>query len=483
MSFIKKRTADSLLKAAKKMSKDESSCSTPTTVTSVRKLNDKTQVIQSELQTGSTADVRVVENKRTHEIPEYVKLAPSEFMRWWITTTGAKLKASNLLLKYLKHKFDVDIPADYRTLLGTPVTPVPKYKQLGAYVHLGVRRALQHLLTDAGQISSLEVMMQFFVDGLKISRSTKDEAWIIMMNIRKVTKHRLTPKVIGVHYDIAKPKNFNEFLWPFVMELIDILQNEFVFDGKLLQLKILNFVLDAPARTSCKAIKHINGYNGCDYCLAEGDSIDHRMAFLNHDAVLRNDADYRARKYDDYHKMESVLELLPIDMINSFPPDYLHCSLLGIMNWVLGYIRDTPKVLSTQDHIKIEERIERFRRTQPLEFQRNLRSFIDHLGNMKGTEFRQHLLFIFPLLLDGIVSEEIIGNFLKLHIACIIFTHRRFQCFYLEADKLARMFLLEFAEIYHPRHVVYVFHALCHMKKFVDMYGQRRSNTNRTTVP
>lgn len=33
------------------------------------------------------------------------------------------------------------------------------------------------------------------------------------------------------------------------------------------------------------------------------------------------------------------------------------------------------------------------------------------------------------------------------------------------------MFIQEFAEIYHPRHVVYVFHSPCHMKKFVDLYG------------
>lgn len=255
------------------------------------------------------------------------------------------------------------------------------------------------------------------------------------------------------------------------MELLDILENGFVFHENVLKLEILNFVLDAPARTSCKAIKHINGYNGCDYCLAEGDYIEHRMAFLNQDAPLRNDGDYRARVYDDYHRMESVLELLPIDMIDAFPPDYLHCSLLGQMNWILGYLRDTPKILSSNDYVKIEERIEQFRLNQPREFQRGLRSFVEHLKYLKGTEFRQYLLFVFPVLFDGIISEEIIANFLKLQIASIIYSHKRFECYYEEAEKLMSMFLLEFAEIYHPCHVVYVFHAPCHMKKFVKMYG------------
>ncbi len=468
MSFVKKRSADSLLKAAKRMMRN----------TSLERQQDAHQTPERDSNDGApnptvecVNNVIIVENKRSHTIPGYLKLTPSQFMSYWITATGPKLKASNMLLKYLKHKFDVDIATDYRTLLGTPTNPVPKYITFGAYVHLGVRQALNQLMAEAGVVLSLNVMMQFFVDGLKISRSTKDEFWIIMMNLRKVTKHRLMPKVIGVWYDIGKPKNFNEFLWPFVGELLDILENGYVYNGEVLNLKILNFVLDAPARTSCKYIKHINGYNGCDYCLAEGDSIDHRMAFLNLEAPLRNDHDYRHRKYDDYHKMESVLELLPIDMIDSFPPDYLHCVLLGVVFWILGFLRNTSKIFSSDDYVKIEKRIKQFRMTQPVEFQRNLRSFIDHLGYMKGTEFRQYLLFVFPLLLEGLVSEEIINNFIKLHIASIIFSHKRFECFYQQADELMRMFLLEFAEVYHPRHVVYVFHALCHMKEFVEKYG------------
>lgn len=184
-----------------------------------------------------------------------------------------------------------------------------------------------------------------------------------------------------------------------------------------------------PSRTSCKSIKHINGYCGCDYCLAEGYSIDHRMAFLDLEAPWRNDQDYRARIYDDYHKTESVLKLLPIDMIYAFPPDYLHCVLLGVVYWILRYIRETPKTLSSNDYIKISKRIDDFKTTQPKEFQRNLRSFIENLGLMKGTEFRQYLI-LYPIL----------ANFVKLQIASTIFGHKRFDCYYNEADELMRMF-------------------------------------------
>lgn len=195
------------------------------------------------------------------------------------------------------------------------------------------------------------------------------------------------------------------------------------------------------------------------------------MAFLDLDAPLRNDTDFRGRVYDDYHHMETVLEMLPIDMIDSFPPDYLHCVLLGVVNWVLKFLRYTPKTLSTRDYLEISRRIAKFNKTQPVEFQHKLRSFEDSLGLMKGTEFRQYLLYVGPLLLKGIVGEEIVGNLIKLQIAATIFSHKRFANYNNEADTLLRMFIVEFAGIYHPSHVVSVVHSLCHMKHFVEKYG------------
>lgn len=144
--------------------------------------------------------------------------------------------------------------------------------------------------------------MQFFVDGLTISRSTKAEAWIIMMNIRQEAKQRLrlVPKVIGVYYGEKKPKDFNDLSsisitkgHNFVTEILDLLKNGIEFDSALLKLKILNFVLDAPARCYLKQVKGVNGYFGCDVCVEEGDYIDHRMNFLNMNARERNDVEYR----------------------------------------------------------------------------------------------------------------------------------------------------------------------------------------------
>lgn len=322
MSANQKRSASNLLRTAKNM---------------IRNSSETTQVVC--LRSGEIVGVN--QNKRNRRVRDYVKLSPSEFMAWWVTSTGAKRKASNILMHYMKYKFKADIPADYRTLLKTPVKPIESTINPGCYIHVGVRKAILQLCSEAdlcGQHSRQNILMQFFVDGLSISRSTKDGFWIIMMNIRNVSARCFTPKVIGVYYGMKKAANFNDFLWPFVMELNEIIDFGIVFNEHKLMPKILNFVLDSPSRSSCKAVKAVTGYFGCDVCTAEGDLmytqfrtiklihflsdfIHNRMAFLDLDAPIRNDADYRGRVYDDYHHMESVLEMLPIDMIDAFPLD------------------------------------------------------------------------------------------------------------------------------------------------------------------
>lgn len=166
----------------------------------------------SRIMLSQDLEVRICKNKRSHAVSEYVKFSPSEFMAWWITATGAKRKASNYLLHYLKFKFNAKISTDYRTLLRTPRTPIAMVINPGSYIHLGVKNALHRLLSEAVPIKSVNILMQFFIDGLSISRSTKDSFWVVMVNIRKASAKRLIPKVIGVYYGLKKMIDFNEFL-------------------------------------------------------------------------------------------------------------------------------------------------------------------------------------------------------------------------------------------------------------------------------
>lgn len=253
MSAVQKRSTSNLLRTAKKM---------------IKHSNESTQA----LCLPSRQQVTIRKNKRNRSVRDYVKLSPSEFMAWWMTSTGAQRKASNILLHYMKYRFHAVIPTDYRTLLKTPVKPIETVMNPGNYIHVGVQKALHQLLSEAGLVDiNAKIFMQFFIDGLSITHSTKDGFWIIMMNLRNVTKRRLTPKVIAVYRGMKKVTNFNDFLWAFVVELNEILDSGIIFNENVLRPKILNFVLDSPARSSAKAVKAVTGYFGCDVCTTEGD--------------------------------------------------------------------------------------------------------------------------------------------------------------------------------------------------------------------
>lgn len=169
------------------------------------------------------------------------------------------------------------------------------------------------------------------------------------------------------------------------------------------------------------------------------------MTFPNFDAPPRTDEDFRARTYEEYHHGNSTMELLPVDMIKSFVPDYLHFLCLGGGKFLLKFIKNHKKnILSTEWWGKVNARIEEMK---PREFQRKLRSF--------------------ELLIDG--DKRL--NLEKLQIACTIFAHKRFEEFYKEAGIVMRQFLDDFSTDYHARHLTYCIHLFCHVEEFCRMYG------------
>jgi len=70
-----------------------------------------------------------------------------------------------------------------------------------------------------------------------------------------------------------------------------------------------------------------------------------RVVFLIRDAPLRDDFSFRNQSQEEYHSGELILTNLNIDMIKSFPLDYMHLICLGVIkkmliSWVKGPLID-----------------------------------------------------------------------------------------------------------------------------------------------
>lgn len=75
--------------------------------------------------------------------------------------------------------------------------------------------------------------------------------------------------------------------------------------------------------------------------MCEGDYYNHRMVFLDEEAPLRTDSNFRSRQNEEHHISISPFESFHVDMINDFPLDYMHLICLGVTKkllqlWIKG---------------------------------------------------------------------------------------------------------------------------------------------------
>lgn len=119
------------------------------------------------------------------------------------------------------------------------------------------------------------------------------------------------------------------------------------------------------------------------------------MSFSRTEATLRTDADFRLRSYEDYHRENSPIEKLDINMVQHFPvADDLHLLYLGIMKKSLNSrmfgTHSFKTKLSGKQIVQMSEILVRFK--MPTEIHRSVRG-LDCISFWKGTEFRTFLLY------------------------------------------------------------------------------------------
>lgn len=158
--------------------------------------------------------------------------------------------------------------------------------------------------------------------------------------------------------------------------------------------------------------------------------------------TLRTDGSFRNRRHRKHHLGEifsyrlsnasmlnmialdhtgtSPFEELDMDMINSFPLDYMHLVLLGVFKRLIQIWTGTwnkkwrSNKLGQRERTEIDRRLRYIRFSYPTEFHRIPLAL--NGGNLKATELRSILLYTGPAVFKGILSREQYDHFLYLHI-------------------------------------------------------------------
>lgn len=140
------------------------------------------------------------------------------------------MRSLTKLLKILRrHGHEDTLPADARTLLGTPKESTKGIESIngGEYVHFGVEKGIIRSMKRYVKVCP---GIKVNCDGLSLTKSSNSTFWpiSIMLDIPE----KVEPFLVGVHHGRGKPEDTNAFLQPFVEEMKVLKENGIIQNKK-----------------------------------------------------------------------------------------------------------------------------------------------------------------------------------------------------------------------------------------------------------
>lgn len=397
-------------------------------------------------------------------------------LKEWVLECQPNVSHVDKLLKIMNNYPTIgSLPKTYETLVKTPRDIHLRSVPPGKYLHLGLKYAVTKII-DYYLPASLEetIQLDINIDGIPLYKSSKSQFWPILGQVKNIENS--SPFLIGIYCGTKKPDSVNLFLEDLINDLKEGNENCLEYKDKNYKIKLRAVICDAPARSYVKCVKSHNGYSSCNFCIQEGIFENSRMCFPETNASVRTNESFRSRIHEDHHLKEgeimSPFEELDIDMVHSFPLDYMHLLLLGIMKkllmiWLSGELRVR---MSSNTVAVLNNLLEIISKTQSRCFARPSRSLND-LKFWKSSEFRTFLLYTGPVILKNVLPPDLYNNFLFLHIATKICIKDEFKPFLEIAHNLYLDFVKSYEECYGAHLISSNVHNVVHLVECVKRFG------------
>lgn len=218
-------------------------------------------------------------------------------LRQWSVQHRVKGNALDGLLRILRRRLLPTIPKTHKTLLNTTQAQYKIEPMLdscggqGEFVYIGIEPHLKlHINPDlhyfepgtATKLAEIDTN----IDGLKVFKSSKNDAWVISCRIVD-TMNLYQPFTVAQYYGVGKPRDVNGFLSKFMKELNKLSgtgepqsNHGFTIRNQHYRLRLRHFICDTPARSMLKNVKSHTGYNSCERCVIRGDRQNSTTSFL-----------------------------------------------------------------------------------------------------------------------------------------------------------------------------------------------------------
>lgn len=200
------------------------------------------------------------------------------------------------------------------------------------------------------------------------------------------------------------------------------------------------------------------------------------MSFPRINADKRTNISFRNRTNPEHHRENTILEELPIDMIDAFiTSDSLHLLNLGIMKkciliW-MGESDNFEFKWSESDINNVNKLLEICNSDLVSDVHRSVRN-LNCIKFWKGTEFRTFLLYLGIVILKQSLREQEYNHFLKLFCAVVICSNDNYHYKHLNLAKiLFDEYIEEYIEIYGIDKISSNVHNLSHVVDDVRNHG------------
>jgi len=395
----------------------------------------------------------------------------SETLSLWSLSNNISISAVSSLLKIL-HSYHKELPIDGRTLLKS-LKKIPGITQLGSgvYYHFTLLSQITHrILCNPLLRGKSGYQIKVNIDGMRIFKKDNKQFWPILCSIVGDDQ----PFIVSLYAGGGKPSSLDEFLNPFVNELLSMLKDGFDFEGHSKTLAIKCFTCDSPAAAWVLGVKGHSGYHGCRKCIQKGESYKRRVIFPESNAVLRTDESVVNKTHVQHHTSDTPLAKLKdfVGLCTDFPLDFMHLGCIGSLKKFLQMIElDEVLKISKEKYNEISQKLVALRKNIPEEFARKPRS-LDEACYFKATEGREILLYTGMSIFKGSLPQPIYELFLLLCVGCRIMSDKALLSAQGSfADECLRSYVDYIKSHVSKEHITFNMHSLIHLYRDCMKHG------------
>lgn len=418
-------------------------------------------------------------------------------LRNWALRYNITHTALDELLQMLKQTYNY-LPLTARSLLKTPKQTKIFTLNNGDMCYFGIEMKLKQKLERGLKNVLVDnvIELDFNIDGLPLFKSSSTEVWPILLRSDMLTDD--SPCMIGLFCGRGKPDPLELFLHDFIKEINFLILNNIEYEDSVFKIKIRSFICDAPARAMLKMIMGHTSKHACEKCciVAKTEALNkghNKFSKFHSKRKLYYPVkkEYKERKNSDFSLnqisslncthikgISPLLKIKDIGLVTQFPLDPMHLIYLGVVKRIIVnyFIEGKRKCkLSKGNLAHMNCLMKQLQKYVSNEFARKPRSFME-IKRWKALEFRNFIIYLFPIVMYNNLDSKRYNHLLLLHIAVTILCSKTLIASYLHIAKQGIFQLVQqSATIYGPCFVVYNVHSLLHICKDVEMYGPLES--------